>query len=228
MKKRVPDSQIKPDFNWSDIDTVLLDMDGTLLDKYFDDYFWEKYVPISYAEKNGITIQTAEKKLLQHYGSVESTLVWSDLLYWSRRLKLDIFELKCRIDHLINIHPYVIDFLNFINNLKKNVYLVTAAHPLSLDLKLQKTSIGSMFDRIICTDEIGSPKEDPLFWKRLEKTINYNPARTVLADDTAKVLRSADSCGIRQLIFVARPSSKKPVIFSDEFPSIVYFNELIF
>ncbi len=24
---------------------VLLDMDGTLLDKYFDDYFWEHLVP---------------------------------------------------------------------------------------------------------------------------------------------------------------------------------------
>ena len=34
-----------------DIKYVLLDMDGTLLDKYFDDYFWEhlvrKDMPIS-------------------------------------------------------------------------------------------------------------------------------------------------------------------------------------
>ena len=27
--------------NWPTIKTVLLDMDGTLLDKHFDDYFWE-------------------------------------------------------------------------------------------------------------------------------------------------------------------------------------------
>jgi FMN phosphatase YigB (HAD superfamily) len=28
-----------------EIKYVLLDMDGTLLDKYFDDYFWEHLLP---------------------------------------------------------------------------------------------------------------------------------------------------------------------------------------
>ncbi len=35
----------------ADIRYVLLDMDGTLLDKYFDDYFWEHLLPEKYAEK---------------------------------------------------------------------------------------------------------------------------------------------------------------------------------
>ena len=32
-------------FAWQEVDWVLLDMDGTLLDKHFDDYFWETLVP---------------------------------------------------------------------------------------------------------------------------------------------------------------------------------------
>jgi len=32
----------------NDIKYVLLDMDGTLLDKYFDDYFWEHLLPERY------------------------------------------------------------------------------------------------------------------------------------------------------------------------------------
>jgi putative hydrolase of the HAD superfamily len=30
---------------FNQIETVLLDMDGTILDKYYDDYFWEILVP---------------------------------------------------------------------------------------------------------------------------------------------------------------------------------------
>lgn len=30
---------------WQEIDTVLLDMDGTLIDLHFDNYFWQRLVP---------------------------------------------------------------------------------------------------------------------------------------------------------------------------------------
>ena len=228
MKNNLSPPQIKPDFNWADIDTVLLDMDGTLLDKYFDDYFWETFVPLNFAEKNGLSEKETRHALIKRYRSVEDSLQWSDLSYWSEQLDLDIYELKCRIDHLISVHPYVIDFLKFISGMNKKLCLVTAAHPLSLGLKLRKTAIGPFFDNIICIDEIGLPKEDPVFWSKIEHILDFQHSRTLFADDTAKVLHSANQHGIRQLIFVARPSSKKPVAFSSEFPSIIYFNELIF
>ena len=219
--------QIKPDFSWSQIDTILLDMDGTLLDKYFDDHFWEEYVPKIFAETNGLSLKEARKKLLQRYQSVENTLQWTDLDYWSERLGLDIPELKCKVDHLIQVHPYVTDFLDFINSINKEVHLVTNAHSKTLDIKLRKTALGSHFDRIVCAEEIGFAKEQPEFWDKLATHLGFNKNRTMLADDTAKVLRSAKQYGIGFLIFVARPSSRIPVKFSPEYPSITYFNELI-
>lgn len=33
------------DIAWQEVDTVLLDMDGTLLDLAFDNYFWQTLVP---------------------------------------------------------------------------------------------------------------------------------------------------------------------------------------
>ena len=221
-------AQIQPDFSWSQIDTILLDMDGTLLDKYFDDHFWEEYVPKIFADTNSLSEEEARKILLQRYRKVESTLQWCDLDYWSEQLGLDIPELKCKVDHLIKVHPYVIDFLDYARSINKNVYLVTNAHSKTLDIKMQKTALASYFDRIVCAEEIGFAKEQPEFWQHLEDHLGYNKKRTLLADDTAKVLHSACHYGMGFLIYVARPSSRIPVNFSPDYASITYFNELIF
>ncbi len=223
-----PPPPLQPRFHWSDIDTVLLDMDGTLLDKYFDDFFWEEYVPKVFAGENNLSLEKARQALLKRYQHVENTLQWTDLDYWSEQLQLDIPELKCRIDHLIQVHPYVVDFLKFTQTMNKQVHLVTNAHSKTLEIKLRKTTLGPWFNRIICSEEVGEAKEHPVFWQRLERILGFNKGRTLLADDTQKVLRSARDYGISQLIHVARPSSRLPVTFSDEFPSITFFNELIF
>ncbi|MGW8161838.1 MAG: HAD-IA family hydrolase [Desulfobulbales bacterium] len=212
---------------WDNIDTILLDMDGTLLDKHFDDYFWEHYVPQIFAEKNDLTPLEARKELLARYKSIEGTLAWTDLDYWSEKLGLDIPALKLKIDHLIQVHPYVIDFLQFLRSLHKEVHLVTNAHGKTLDIKMRKTQIGSYFDRVVCSQDIGLPKEDPEFWERLESLLGFSRQRTMLADDNENVLLAAQAHGIGVLIFVARPSSRGAVCSSERFPAVVYFNELI-
>ena len=212
---------------WEKVDTILLDMDGTLLDKHFDDYFWEHYVPEIFAEKNGLTPLEARKELLARYKSIEGTLSWTDLDYWSDKLGLDIPALKLKIDHLIQVHPYVIDFLQYCGSLNKVIHLVTNAHSKTLDIKMRKTQIGSYFDRIVCSQDIGLPKEEPLFWERLESMLGFDKNRTLLADDNENVLQAANDYGIGILIFVARPSSRADIFCSEKFPSIVYFNELI-
>jgi HAD superfamily hydrolase (TIGR01509 family) len=223
-KKKAP-IRWKPE--WNKIDTVLLDMDGTLLDKHFDDYFWEHYVPEIFAVKNDLTPLEARKELLARYRSMEGTLAWTDLDYWSEKLGLDIPALKIKIEHLIQVHPYVIDFLEYCGKLQKKVHLVTNAHSKTLHIKIRKTDIGSYFNRIVCSQHIGLPKEDPAFWVRLEALLGFEKQRTLLADDNENVLQVASTFGIERLIFVARPSSRAEVLYSEKFPSIVYFRELI-
>ncbi len=227
MNKINSTAAISADFSWDQIDTVLLDMDGTLLDKYFDDYFWEKYVPEVFARINNLSPQEAEKALLERYRKVENTLQWTDLDYWTEQLGLDIPVLKKEIDHLIQVHPHVIDFLTFISSTPKDLHLVTNAHSKTLAIKLAKSGIASFFDRIICAEEIGEAKEQNGFWHQLEKMLGFDKNRTLLADDTAKVLKSAENFGIKHLIHVARPSSQLPVNYSPDYPSIISFNELI-
>ena len=215
--------------NWQDIDTVLLDMDGTLLDKHFDDYFWEEYVPEVYAAKNKISIFAAEEELLARYKAKEGSLDWTDLNYWSRELGLDIIALKKKVNYLIKVHPYVLDFIDYLRKKQKKVFLVTNAHGKTLEIKMDKTGIAGLFDRIICSEEIGLPKEEPDFWARLGEKISYDKKRAILADDNEKVLQSGLDFGfpLENLIFVAKSSSTMPVIHSKKFPSIIFFKELM-
>jgi len=48
-------------FPWQLITWVLLDMDGTLLDKHFDDYFWETLVPQEYARRQALPLPEARQ-----------------------------------------------------------------------------------------------------------------------------------------------------------------------
>jgi len=212
---------IAPD--WKSVDTVMLDMDGTLLDRHFDDHFWEEFVPARYAEKHGGTMEEATRHLLSRYRSQERTLAWTDLDFWSRELSLDIPALKREVDHLINLHPHVLPFLAAVRASGRPVVLVTNAHSKTLDLKMSKTPLAGLVDRIVTAHEFGVPKEDGRFWALLGEKVPFDPARTLLADDTVGVLESARAYGIRFLVHISRPNSRRAPTPSADFFSIESF-----
>lgn len=213
--------------DWNEIDTVLLDMDGTLLDRHFDDHFWLEHVPKTFAEKQGITLSAAKERLYRLFKSQENTLNWTDLDYWSAHLGLDIPLLKREVDHLIAVHPFVVEFLLFLRQHGKAIHLVTNAHGKTLNLKMRTTRIGCYFNGIISAHDLGLPKEDPAFWGRLQKKIPFNPDRTLLGEDSETNLSTAALFGIRHLIHVSRASSQEPGMDSPHFCSIDFFSRLI-
>jgi len=219
MKKIPPD--------WKNIDTVLLDMDGTLLDKHFDDHFWEEFVPAQYALKNGISGEEAVEELMPRFRSKEETLDWANLDFWSDQLDLNIPALKRQIQHLIAVHPNVEKFLERVKAAGKEIFMVTNAHGKTLDLKMERTALADRFDGIITSHEIGMPKEDPAFWENLKKVVYFDPARTLLGEDTEAVLRSASLYGIRYLVFVAGSTSARAPRDSEDFFSVRDFGEII-
>jgi len=157
--------------NWNDINTVLLDMDGTLLDRHFDDHFWLEHVPATYAAKHCLPLEAAKEKLYAMFRRQENSLNWTDLDYWSEQIGLDIPMLKHEVAHLIAVHPDVIEFLEFLRRDGKGVHLVTNAHGKTLALKMKKTRLGSYFDTIVSAHDLGLPKEDAAFWGELQKVI---------------------------------------------------------
>jgi 5'-nucleotidase len=219
--------KIAPRIDWRQIDTILLDMDGTLLDRHYDDYFWIQFVPENYALNHDLSLEEAQQKLHARFRALRGTLEWTNLDFWSRELGLDIPALKLQVEELIAIHPHVPEFLQHLREKGRAIHLVTNAHPKTLEIKMRKTGIRNRFDRLICAEEVGAAKEQPDFWNRLEKIIPYDRERTMLADDTEAVLDSALRGGLRHLIFVARPSSRAAIQYSATYPSIDYFDEII-
>ena len=213
--------------DWNDIDTVLLDMDGTLLDRHFDDHFWLEHAPRRWAARNGTTLEHAKEHLYALFRSQENTLNWTDLDYWSDRLGMDIPLLKQEVQHLIAVHPYVVEFLLFLRQQCKHAWLVTNAHSKTLDLKMKRTALGPYFDGIISAHQVGLPKEDLGFWDALQRFIPYDPARTMLGEDSETNLGTAESYGIRYLIYVGRYSSSITPQNSEHYATIHYFSQLI-
>ena len=227
MQATEPVQQNPSSFSWHEIDTVLLDLDGTLLDKYYDDFFWETFVPKVFAEKNRIEMNAAKAALLHTYNKVEDTLEWTDLDYWSNELDLNIPLLKREIGHLIAVRPQVAEFLEYLKEKEKKIYLVTNAHPKTLEIKFERVDIAKHFTAIFSSKEVGAAKEQPEFWNKLKEALPFTRDKTLFVDDTEKVLQSASDYGLCHLIHIAKPSSKLPPAFSRNFPSILSFEELM-
>lgn len=213
--------------DWHQVDTILLDMDGTLLDLHFDNHFWLHHVPRCYARKHGIAEDVAREQVLARYKKVEGTMDWYCLDYWTGQLGLDIIQLKQEVEHLIAVHPHVFDFLDAARAAGKHLALVTNAHSKSLELKMKKTDLGRHFDDIICAHDYRLPKEEAAFWPALQGDIPYVPGRTLLVDDSLPVLHSAREFGIRWLLAVYQPDTRGPDREVGDFDAIRSFDELL-
>jgi putative hydrolase of the HAD superfamily len=213
--------------NWQNIESVLLDMDGTLLDLNFDNHFWLEFVPKRYAERHRLTLEEAQRHLKPRFHAIEGRLEWYCLDYWSNQLNLDIIAMKVEIAELISVLPHVPQFLGRIRNLRKRLILVTNAHPKSLALKMERTLLRSFFDQVISSHTLGYPKENPEFWTKLQEIELFNPKLTLLIDDSLTVLRAARQFGIEHLVAIRKNDSRRAPRDIAEFPAVEDLRELM-
>ncbi|MGK2914233.1 MAG: GMP/IMP nucleotidase [Porticoccaceae bacterium] len=213
--------------DWSAIDTVLLDMDGTLLDLHFDNHFWRHHLPQRYAEHHGIDVNLAIADLYSRFEARRQTIEWYCTEFWSAELEVDICALKREVQHLIAERPGVRDFLHALGAKARTRILITNAHRHSLELKLARTGIDNLLDQLVSSHDYGIPKESPAFWHRLAQDVDFDPARTLFIDDTESVLVAARDYGVRHLICVRQPDSRAAARTELIFPAIDHFDDLL-
>jgi len=213
--------------DWYQIDTVLLDMDGTLLDLHFDNYFWQEYLPQRYAEIKSLDAEIARNYIHQQTHSIRGTLNWYSTDYWSATLGIDVVALKHEVSHKVAMRPYCVDFLDALRESGKDVVMVTNAHHDSLDLKMDKTSLADKFDRLITVHEFSLPKENPDCWLEVQNRHAFEPKRTLLIDDNLHALQSAREYGVREVLAILKPDSRSPAQTAEGFPAIHHFDEIM-
>ena len=212
---------------WDAIDTVLLDMDGTLLDLRFDNWFWQEHIPALWARERGLTTAAALEELTPRFEAARGRLDWYCVDYWSRELMLDIRAIKRGVREQVAWIPGAEEFLLRLCRLGKRRLLLTNAHPETLAIKDEHIDLVGHLDGAYSTHAFGAPKEDPAFWPRFAASEQLEPARTLIVDDSLAALAAARDFGIGWLRAIRRPDSGRPARDTAGFAGIDSIAELL-
>jgi HAD superfamily hydrolase (TIGR01509 family) len=215
----------KPD--WAHIDTVLLDLDGTLLDLAYDNHFWLEIVPAAYAAARLTSVESARTELAPLFRACEGTLPWYCIDHWSQKLDLDIEALKRANTQRIAWLPGAKDFLLRMRRARKRVVLLTNSHPRVLQIKNESTGVLDYFDAAFTSHDFGVPKESAQFWEAVRAVEPFDVERSLFADDSPSVLRAAQNAGIRWVYGVRRPDSVETIRDHVDVPAIDAVSELV-
>ncbi|HTY92940.1 MAG TPA: GMP/IMP nucleotidase [Steroidobacteraceae bacterium] len=212
--------------DWSAIDTVLLDLDGTLLDLAYDTRFWRHTIPAAWAQARGVTLEQARVELTPRFRDREGTLDWYCVEYWSRELELDVAALKRATMHEVDWLSGVPEFLETLRRNGKRLVLFTNAHPASLAIKDERTGVSRYLDAMFSSHHFSWPKEDARFWDSVRRREPFDPQRSLFVDDSPTVLAAARAAGIRWVIGVRHPDSQGTVRDHAPWPAVDRITDL--
>ncbi len=210
-----------------DCDTLMLDMDGTLLDLAFDNFMWLQHIPSEYARKHGLEHEVATRQLYAQFRSLQGQLDWYCLDHWSERLGLDVLALHRAERDRIGWLPGAMEFLQSVQQSGQRVLLVTNSHPDTLAVKSEVTGIEKYFAGIYTSHQFGYPKEDQRFWQALAAAEGFDPRSTMFVDDTETVLASARDYGVKHVVKITRPDSSAAVRDAGAYLSVEGVAELL-
>jgi putative hydrolase of the HAD superfamily len=213
--------------NWDQIADVLLDMDGTLLDRHFDNFFFEEELPRRYAAMHRLSFETSRERLMAMYRSVEGELAWTDLEYWSGRVGIDVVAMHQELQHMIGFLPGAEEFLKTVRARGKRIIVLTNAHHAGVAVKSAKTGLDRYVDRIVDAFEVGYLKMRPEYWPACRKLVGFDPGRSLYVDDDESCLTAAKQYGIAQVIHSGKSSSQVPAVNSVNFMSIYHLPVLL-
>ena len=206
--------------DWSQIDTVLLDMDGVLLDLHYDNHFWQHHLLEVYANKHDMPYDDVRSRFAPIFKAHAGTLNWYSVDFWSEQFGVDVMQHKTDTAHKIAFRPTAEAFLQNCQQQVDDLRLITNGHRKVLDLKIERTRLDQYFQEMICSHELGAAKESQKFWQQLHIAKGFDPDRTLFIDDSESVLDSAHRYGIAHLYSITKPDSQQTRVAISNFPML--------
>lgn len=211
---------------WDNIDTVLLDMDGTLLDLNYDNHVWNQLLPAAYARQHRLEPEQARTQLFEHMMKIRGSMAFYTFRYWSEYCGVDLVALHQQATELVQLRPGTGPFLSWLRQQSKRAIIATNADRASVQIKQSRVNLDNLVDRIISSHDYTYPKEDPMFWQSLSEQVSYDPTRTLFIDDNEPVLDAAAAAGIGTLLCVNTPDSSRPKRQDLRYPSFDHYDEI--
>jgi len=185
---------------------VSLDLDGTIVNRDYVDYFWLELVPTLYAERHGLSLEEAKKEVQRQYDEIgPKDLRWYNPQYWFQRFGLDSGMLSWALEEAGRfVKPYR-DALEFVEAAQGKAQLV-------LSTSASREFIGIVFARVpelapvfthvfSSTSDFSLPGKPPEFYKAVLKQLEAEPSELVHAgDDEEADYRIPATLGIRAFL----------------------------
>ena len=213
--------------DWSSIDTVLLDLDGTLLDQAYDNHIWRDLIPQRFAVLRGLDLQAAYAEIARLFEGRSGTLEWYDIDYWTRTLGVDVGALHREVRSHVAWLPGAREFLGRVRAMGKRLVLLTNSHPAALAVKHEETGVLDLLDGAASSQEFGAPKEHAEFWRAAQARFGYDPQRSLFADDNSKMLAAACQAGVRWVYGVRHWDTKGSRREHVDHPSVDAVSDLV-
>jgi len=195
--------------NWHNIETVLLDMDGTLLDLHYDNYFWQQHLPEHYARLHSLDPALCRTQLTEKFLARDGELDFYCIDHWSEQLGIELMPIKAEVENRIRFLPGAVELLDYLDSLPLTTVLLTNAHRKTLALKDRVLGICNYVDATYASHDFGLPKEHPDFWPAFASVHPFNPAKTVMIDDNPAVLAAARNFAIAHCVLPLKPDSQQ-------------------
>lgn len=211
----------------SQVELILFDMDGTLLDLNFDQVFWLQTMPRHWAAVHGHDPSDALSQIMPRLMAQRGTLNWYSLRHWEREFNIDLEALNHAQRHQIRLLPDTPQVLTALRQAGKRLWLLTNADPLIMAIKLEETHIAPYFEQIITSHEIGLSKEETGFWDQLQQRHPFDASRAIFVDDTPSVLENARHAGLAEIFAMGQPDLTRPAVTHDGFVTLGRLAELL-
>ncbi|MFX0065828.1 MAG: HAD family hydrolase [Candidatus Hermodarchaeota archaeon] len=163
---------------------VSLDVVGTLMDFYYEDYVWNEAIPQLYARERGVSFEEAKNYILREYDHIgNNDIRWYLPEYWFKHFHLDEDPIAVFRSHAdkMNFYPEVPAVLKNLSQKYELIIVSGTTRPI-IEIMIEKFRY--------CFKHIYSPisdyrevKKTPPFYEMICKILEIEPGAMVHVGD---------------------------------------------